>query len=171
MAGFWHRAVALAIDVGLIALAVYLVLRVGIGKLDLSALPRSGLQGIDYLVYLLLHHFDQISPILLLILLASAGYFFLFQAIFSTTPGKRALNLRIVDGRGRRIGPLRALWRTVGYGISVSFFMMGFLWAAFDLERRSLHDVLCGTYVIVGRASESEATTPGGARPRRAATT
>jgi uncharacterized RDD family membrane protein YckC len=171
MAGFWRRAVALGIDLGLIALVVYLVLKIGIGALDLSALPRSGLRGIDYLVYLLLNHFSQLSPILLLVLFASGGYFFLFQAIFATTPGKRALNLRIVDGRGHRIGPVRALWRTVGYGISVSFFMMGFLWAAFDLERRSLHDVLCGTYVIVGRPSESGAAAAGAVEPRRTATT
>jgi len=33
---------------------------------------------------------------------------------------------------------------------------MGFLWALFDLERRSMHDVLCGTYVIVGKPEAAQ---------------
>jgi uncharacterized RDD family membrane protein YckC len=151
MAGFWRRGLAQVVDVALLAGFFALLLRIGIGPLDLSALPRSHLWGIDYVVFLLLNHTGQVLPIAVFVLATTFGYHFLFQAILGWTPGKRFFGMRVVDARGRCIGPLRALLRTLAYGISTSFFMMGFLWAAFDLERRALHDVLCGTYVIVGQ--------------------
>jgi uncharacterized RDD family membrane protein YckC len=157
MAGFWRRGLALLIDVVLAGAICLLVLKVGIGSVSLSALPKSTLSGVDYLVDLILRHSSQFSPIALFVVLAFFAYFFLFQAVFAWTPGKRLLNMRVVDPQGRRIGPTRALLRTLGYAISVSFFMMGFLWAAFDLERRSLHDVLCGTYVIIGHPAARSA--------------
>jgi len=151
MAGFWRRALAQVVDVALLAGFFALLLRIGAGPLDLSGLPRSHLWGIDYVVFLLLHHTGQVVPIAVFMLATTFGYYFLFQTILGWTPGKRFFGMRVVDVRGRRIGPVRALLRTLAYGISASFFMMGFLWAAFDLERRALHDVLCGTYVIVGQ--------------------
>lgn len=150
MGGFWRRGLASIVDLGLISAIVYVVLKVGVGSLSLAALPPRKLFLPDYIVSLMMDQPGKIFPLILFALGTAFAYFLLFQAIFAWTPGKRLLGMRIVDGRGQRIGPIRALLRTFGYGISTAFFFMGFLWAAFDLERRAIHDVLCGTYVIVG---------------------
>jgi uncharacterized RDD family membrane protein YckC len=170
MAGFWRRGLALGLDLAMVTAFVYVVLKIGPGPLDLGALPRSGLHGIDHFVHLLLQHSGKVFPILLFGAGTAFAYFVLCQAILAATPGKLMLGMRIVDARGRRIGPVRALLRTLAYGISASFFLMGFFWAAFDLERRSLHDVLSGTYVIVGKPEPSGVPAPApGLRPEPAA--
>ena len=42
----------------------------------------------------------------------------------------------------------RALVRTAGYVVSVASLGLGFLWIAFDSEKRGLHDWMAGTYVV-----------------------
>jgi uncharacterized RDD family membrane protein YckC len=150
MAGFWRRGLAALIDLTLVFAVSYTFLKIGVGSISLAALPSSAFAGVDHVVHLLTQHTGKLMPLVLFVLCTTLGYFFVFHAAFAWTPGKRVLGMRIVDGRGRRIGPIRSLFRALGYVISASFFLMGFLWAAFDLERRALHDVLCGTYVIVG---------------------
>lgn len=150
MAGFWRRGLAALIDLSIVFAVSYTFLKIGVGSISLAALPSSAFAGVDHVVHLLTQHTGKLMPLVLFVLCTTLGYFFVFHAAFAWTPGKRVLGMRIVDGRGRRIGPIRSLFRALGYVISASFFLMGFLWAAFDLERRALHDVLCGTYVIVG---------------------
>lgn len=69
---------------------------------------------------------------------------------FGMTFGKFATGTRIVRSNGSGIGFLRAFLRNhIGYMISGMFLSVGFLWILIDKERRSWHDQIADTYVVV----------------------
>lgn len=78
----------------------------------------------------------------------SGLYLGLFWALTGRTPGQRLLELRVVDPRGNTPRPLRAGLRVLGLGLGLLPGALGWLWAAFDLERRAWHDHLARTYVV-----------------------
>jgi uncharacterized RDD family membrane protein YckC len=64
------------------------------------------------------------------------------------TPGKRLLGLRVVKADGSEIRTTDALIRATGYYVNTMFFMIGWIWALFDEQKRGWHDLLAGTVVI-----------------------
>lgn len=60
------------------------------------------------------------------------------------TYGGQVMGLRVVDRRGRRLGPAVALARAVFCVV----FPVGLLWCALDRRNRSLQDVLLRTAVV-----------------------
>ncbi len=82
-------------------------------------------------------------------LLAMAGlYLGLFWHLSGRTPGLKLLRLRVVDVRGRRPGLARTAARvlvTIAGGLLGG---LGWLWVAFDFEKRAWHDHASGTYVV-----------------------
>lgn len=64
------------------------------------------------------------------------------------TPGKRIMNLRVVKADGSTISDTDALIRAVGYYISGLFFSLGYVWAIFDEQNRTWHDLFAGTIVV-----------------------
>ena len=77
-----------------------------------------------------------------------AGYFIVLEGGPGQTLGKKALGLRVVTPEGERIGYLKAFARYVGRIISGIILFIGFIMAAFDDEKRTLHDRMCDTRVI-----------------------
>lgn len=75
-------------------------------------------------------------------------YRFCFQAVWGCTVGQRLLNMRVVDEYGEKPGLARTWLRTLASLSSLVLLGAGYLWAAFDPERRALHDWVAGTYVI-----------------------
>lgn len=64
------------------------------------------------------------------------------------TPGMRLLGLRLVDWRGRHpVGTPRAWLRAVALVVTGLTLGLGMLIAAFRRDRRTLHDLLAGTWV------------------------
>jgi uncharacterized RDD family membrane protein YckC len=139
--GFVSRAIALVIDVFVMALAcmftTYILewtgtfLRMG----TVSGGPRVVVLG------------SRIA-----ILLVGMFYLPLSWALTGQSIGKAILGLRVVR-RGAETSTERlALWRCfvrgTGYWLSAVPFGLGFLLAAFDKEHRTLHDRLAGTRVI-----------------------
>jgi len=77
------------------------------------------------------------------------GYFSLFWSTAGQTPGMRLLNVRVVmQSDGVRLGPGRALARTVGLALAIIPCFLGFVPALFDSRRRALPDYLAGTVVV-----------------------
>ena len=76
------------------------------------------------------------------------------------TLGKKATRSRVVAADGERLGVGRAIVRLIGYYICFAIFPLGYLPAAFDRERRALHDMIAGTRVVVARVRH-----PGGREP------
>ncbi len=58
--------------------------------------------------------------------------------------GDHVMGLRVVDRRGRRLGPLRALLRAA----FCVFFPIGLFWCLVSPERRSIQDVVLWTRVV-----------------------
>lgn len=80
-----------------------------------------------------------------------------FQMRYEGTPGKRLLGLRVVRADGSRL----TAWRTAGrYGaeqLSGMTFLVGYVMAAFDDEKRALHDFICDTRVVKGAREDTGA--------------
>lgn len=64
------------------------------------------------------------------------------------TPGKKMMNLRVVKADGSQLSDVDAVIRAVGYTLSGMFLSLGFIWALFDDENRTWHDILAGTIVL-----------------------
>lgn len=75
-------------------------------------------------------------------------YRFVFHAGWGCTLGQRLLGLRLIDEYGERPGLARTGLRALAAIGSLGLAGGGFLWAAFDKQRRTLHDWIAGTYVI-----------------------
>ena len=76
------------------------------------------------------------------------GYTPFFHGKFGATPGKMAVKLRVVRPDGKAISCGMAFGRFLAELLSSMLLCIGYLMAAFDSEKRALHDRLAGTRVI-----------------------
>jgi uncharacterized RDD family membrane protein YckC len=67
------------------------------------------------------------------------------------TAGKRLLGLRVVDERVRPVRFGRSLGRVLAETLSFLMLGFGYLFALPDPQRRTFHDHLCGTRVVLRR--------------------
>lgn len=81
-------------------------------------------------------------------LLIRALYFIYFIGKSGQTPGKKLCKVRVVNPDGSPVGYGKATGRFFGYMLSGLILCFGFLMAAWDGEKRALHDRLCNTRVI-----------------------
>ncbi len=105
-------------------------------------------------------NFDPNSPEAVSSAMSGIGIMYLVQIIipaaltcfflgkFQATPGKMALGLIVVSPERGQISYMRALGRHFSEWISSLIFAIGYIMAAFDDEKRSLHDRICSTRVI-----------------------
>ena len=77
-------------------------------------------------------------------LFIATGYLALGWWLLGRTYGDHVMGLRVVDRRGRRLGPLRALLRAA----FCVFFPIGLFWCIVSPERRSVQDVVLWTRVV-----------------------
>ena len=84
----------------------------------------------------------------LLSVLVNIAYFVGFWVWRGQTPGKMLLNIKVVriDGSSLTFGV--ALLRYLGYVVSLSVLLIGFIWIAFDSRKQGFHDKIAETYVI-----------------------
>jgi uncharacterized RDD family membrane protein YckC len=134
-AGFWIRFAAISID-GLILWLFNMILFIPMGIL----VPASFENPFVMLSFM---------PILILIQYAvPAAYDTWFVGKYGATPGKMACKLKIADPDGEPLSYLRAFGRHFAKWLSSMTLLIGFIMAAFDEEKRSLHDRVCETRVI-----------------------
>jgi uncharacterized RDD family membrane protein YckC len=132
-AGFWIRAGAKIID-GLIMAALQYAVLIPMGFLAFSSTDGPGIGMIL---------FSQLISIGIPLV-----YNTFFIGRFAATPGKMACRLKVVAPDGDRISYARALGRNFAEMISGMILAIGYLMAAFDEEKRTLHDRVCSTRVI-----------------------
>ena len=130
--GFWKRVLAALID-SLILVIVFVAIALAIYGREYIHLANEGRTMV----------FDIIVQGVLPALAA-----ILFWRFRGATPGKMLLSAKIVDAEtlgtpstGKLVG------RYFAYILS-SFFMLGFIWVAFDKRKQGWHDKLAGTVVI-----------------------
>ena len=82
------------------------------------------------------------------VLVAAFLYAPILISLWSTTIGKRCLNLYVVRSDGGRCDFWQALGRTVASILSFLTLGIGFLMIALRADKRALHDLIAGTAVI-----------------------
>jgi len=93
---------------------------------------------------------------LCLSLAIACTYLLLFHVIKGKTLGMRVCNLRIIDIYGDPPSSRQAFVRTVGYLLCVFSLGLGFLWIAFDSEKRGFHDWIARTYVVKNKVVKKQ---------------
>jgi uncharacterized RDD family membrane protein YckC len=76
------------------------------------------------------------------------AYSMFFISRYSATPGKMALGLKLVRSDGSPLSIGRIIGRHFAEWLSSLTLLIGYIIAAFDEERRALHDRICDTRVI-----------------------
>jgi len=71
-----------------------------------------------------------------------------FIGTYGATPGKMVCQLRVVTSDGGQVSYGRACGRFFAEILSAFFLCIGYIMAAFDQEKRTLHDRICDTRVI-----------------------
>jgi len=78
----------------------------------------------------------------------NVGYETFFVGRFGATLGKMAAGIKVVRPDGSRVTYLRAFGRVFGKSLSGIILGIGYIMAAFDDEKRALHDRICDTRVV-----------------------
>lgn len=74
-------------------------------------------------------------------------YSILFLSLYNATPGKMLFKLRVYDASGgKRLNVVRATVRTFSMWLSIFTILIGFIMAGLRKDKRSLHDLIAGTY-------------------------
>lgn len=130
--GFWIRFVAVFVDsivmiVG--TMIVGFVIGLGLGATGMGGLAAKALTqlfcsvlGIAYITY--------------------------FIGAYGATLGKMVFGLKVVRSNGGKVTYGRAFGRYWAYLLSSVVFGIGYIMAAFDDEKRALHDRICDTRVV-----------------------
>jgi uncharacterized RDD family membrane protein YckC len=75
-------------------------------------------------------------------------YFACFVAAHAQTPAKALFRLRVVDPSGQKPYFVKSLLRALALAFSINFLFLPMLFAFFNPQRRALHDIIAGTYVV-----------------------
>jgi uncharacterized RDD family membrane protein YckC len=75
------------------------------------------------------------------------AYFAVFTAIASATPGLLWMGCEIRSFQGGHPTVRESLWRAFGVLVSISAFMVGFIWAFVDSDSLTWHDRMSGTAI------------------------
>src|SRR3990172_7845342 len=139
-AGFWLRAVALLVDLAVVAALVaaggmLVSVAVQVGGW-FSSMPEIAVEWLEGSARTFLSAFF------------ASSYFFLFVGWRGQTPGKMLFRLSIVRVNGQEVGYGRAFVRWIGQILSVLLLGIGFLMVAVSRKKQGLHDKLAGTYVV-----------------------
>lgn len=145
--GFWIRFVAKVID-RLILFAVGSALSFGLMATSLmrtqgSMNPRDP----EFWRFFLL----QQSVLGLVNLAIGLLFTWYFLKKFSATPGKMVFNLKVLRPDGTPLTSGRIIGRYFAEILSGMILLIGYIIAAFDEEKRALHDHICDTRVIKTR--------------------
>lgn len=83
-------------------------------------------------------------------------YQIFFVSTAGRTPGKAFMGLRVLTTDGRKLSPLRASIRLLGYLVSALPIFAGFFWVLLDDRRQAWHDKLAATYVVYAWAARPD---------------
>jgi uncharacterized RDD family membrane protein YckC len=142
--GFWRRFLAKFVD-GIImwVINVPFALLMGVGVFGTTG----GSVGTDQMARFVLIQFGY----QLVAIGIGIGYDVFFIRKYDATPGKMALGVKLLRSDGSKLGVARIIGRYFSQWISALILGIGYIMAAFDDEKRSLHDRICDTRVVKTR--------------------
>ena len=135
--GFWWRFLASMID-GLILFGLNFVIgfAVGFSALQIVGLEQNTAGVMAFAVSWLAGMAIRIA------------YEVIFIGAYGATPGKRVCNMKVVRADGSPVGYALATGRFFAKILSTITLLIGYIIAAFDSEKRALHDRICDTRVV-----------------------
>jgi len=144
-AGFWIRFVAVIID-GIVMSMVNGILQFAILGSFMPSMtsPRPGMTPEELFGQLL----PRIGIAAAIGIALHATYEALFVSRLGATPGKLALGLKVVRADGGPVSLGRAFGRYFAKMLNSFTLAIGYIIAAFDSQKRGLHDMICDTRVL-----------------------
>jgi uncharacterized RDD family membrane protein YckC len=130
--GFWVRFCAKMLD--------WIICSLLIAVLPLSNWDHSG-------VTIVSSHASSLS-VFLIKWFVPALYTTFFLVNYQATPGKMAFSLKVIPANHNKITYGIALARFFSELISAFLLFFGYIIAIFDIQKRTLHDRICQTYVV-----------------------
>jgi uncharacterized RDD family membrane protein YckC len=139
--GFWIRFLAKIID-GVILSIIQWAIMIPMSILIVPSMMQSSEQfpTPEFLLFIGIQVLTGITVPLV--------YNTLLLGRFGATLGKMACRLKVVTPEGDKISYLRAFGRFFAEMVSYLILMIGYIMAAFDDEKRALHDRICSTRVV-----------------------
>lgn len=146
--GFWIRLLAKIVDGIVVDIAIFL-LAVPFIAFMIPAMRRFNPQAGQPLPPAQVAGFlAAMSVLYLLAFLIVVAYNTLMLGRFGTTVGKLAINAKVVTPEGAPIGYGKALGRSLMEIVNALTLEIGYIVAAFDSQKRGLHDRVAGTVVV-----------------------
>ncbi|KIG12296.1 RDD domain containing protein [Enhygromyxa salina] len=147
VAGFWRRCAAGLIDLALLSVTAGPIAW-GLHRLIGSVPLAPDARGLDFALTLFATDVSVLllraGPVLVLVGL----YLMISVAWTGRTLGQRLLAVRIVDRHGQPPSVVVAVLRALAQLAGTLAAALGPAWIAFSSERRAIHDLVSGTYVI-----------------------
>ena len=137
-AGFWSRMAAYLID-GVIILVTMTIFTPTWG-LDIPSFNEISADPMAAFLTL-----RQLFPLLVVI---SGLYLVSFWIWRGQTPGKIALNIKVLRRDGDCLTMGSAILRFIGYVIAPFTLFMVFIWILFDRQNQGIHDKFADSYVV-----------------------
>jgi uncharacterized RDD family membrane protein YckC len=144
--GFFPRLIAVIIDfliLAVILVPVYYLWHAQLGQVHLD--PSAATQNNPFSAF---QQFAQAGELALGFIVLLLFYFVGSWTILSGSPGQLVMSLRVVDPAARGIGFGRALMRFVFKSLFSFLSPVSALLVAVGKDKRALHDLFSGTYVI-----------------------
>lgn len=133
-AGFWLRVLAATID-SLVCNTVIFVMSLSLG----------------YLFKTSHYSFNEMAQLIVMAMgiIVTLFYYIFFTGYGGQTPGKMALQIKVIHNNGTQVSYGQAIMReTIGKMISYLLLGIGYLMVAFRRDKRAMHDLLASTRVI-----------------------
>jgi uncharacterized RDD family membrane protein YckC len=137
--GFWIRFVAYLIDSVILGIVQSIIMVLFFGSMFMNPNPEEMANGLPPSFFGFIIISFAINWIYFALMESSAR-----QGTF----GKSALDLKVTDLSGNRISFANATGRYFAKIVSSIILMIGFIMAAFNDKKQSLHDKLAATYVV-----------------------
>lgn len=160
-AGFWKRVAAFILDAIILQIPSYFIMKMMGNDAAQETMKQSLLAapGDAHAMLAAYHQYYATMAAAVLITTVLAWLYFAVcqSSTWQATLGKLALGIRVTDLQGRRISFPRALGRYPAKIISYITLCIGFMMAGWTRRKQALHDMICSTLVLNGRASEFKA--------------
>jgi uncharacterized RDD family membrane protein YckC len=157
-AGFWKRVGAYILDGIILYLPNLLIMKMMGGDAAQATMKQAMLAapGDPQAMMAAYEHFYSTMGVAIVITTVMAWLYFAIcqSSAWQATVGKLALGIRVTDLQGKRISFPRALGRYPAKFLSTIILGIGFLMVAWTQRKQGLHDLIAGTLVLNGRASE-----------------
>ncbi|GAB2538423.1 RDD family protein [Rhodanobacter koreensis] len=161
-AGFWKRVGAYILDAIILYFPQALIqkaLGVDAAKEALQQAAVNAAGDPHLMIAAQEQFYAAMWPAMLLGIVIGWLYFAICESsAWQGTLGKLALGIRVTDMQGNRISFPRALGRYAAKILSGIILCIGYLMVAWTQRKQGLHDLIVGTLVLNGRASEFKST-------------